>query len=85
MEVGKDSSLYYSKKANLFMTMGELDSSYLYLHKCINDPRLYTKLSVYDKLYRIERIKQNAHKALEYVDTLLALNDSVIAHTILTR
>lgn len=85
MEAGKDSSdlmLYYSKKADLFMRMGELDSSYLYLHKCMDDPRLYLKLSVYNQLYYIERTKQNAYKALEYVDTLLALNDSIIVRTI---
>lgn len=77
-----DLVLYYNSKADIFMNMNELDSAYLYLQKCISDPRFYVKCATYDKLYRIEKKNRNVLKALEYADSLLALNDSLIAITI---
>lgn len=77
-----DLLLYYNSKADIFMNMNEVDSAYLYLQKCISDPRMYAKCATYDKLYRIEKRKKNVLKALEYADSLLALNDSLIAITI---
>lgn len=77
-----DLMLYYNSKADIFMNMNQADSAFLYLQKCISDPRLYIKCTTYDKLYQIEKKKGNVLKALEYADSLLALNDSLIAITI---
>lgn len=86
LEASKDSNdlnVYYSKKADLFMDTEQLDSAGFYIQKCISDqPRLYTKHSIYSKLLRIEKHRGGFQKALEYADTLLLISDSMIAHTI---
>lgn len=85
LEMSKDTgnmSRYYSKKANLFMNMGKLDSAYYYTKECSSGQGIYSKYSMYDRLFQIERRRGNLLKALAYVDTLLVLNDSLIVHTI---
>lgn len=85
LEASIDSSemkVYYSRKADLFMRTDQLDSASFYIKKCMSDPQLYTKHSIYSKLLQIEKQRQNNRKALEYAETLLLISDSMIAHTI---
>lgn len=77
-----DLILHYNKKADIFMRTGQLDSAVFYAGKCMDDSRLYLRYSVYDKLYQIERDRKNIGKAIEYVDTLFKLGDSLIACTV---
>ncbi len=75
-------NVYYSRKADIFMQMGELDSASFYISKYIYDPNEYTKISSYSKLLQIEKIRKNVCKVLEYTDSLLHLNNDIISHTI---
>ena len=85
LESSKDTAnikQYYFKKANIFMSMNELDSAYVYTQKSLSGKGLYQKYTTYDMLYRIERARQNDHEAIKYSDTLLIQADSLIARTI---
>ncbi len=85
LELSKDSMellRYYGRKADIFLDLGELDSANYYCEKCLTGQNIYSKCSIYNRLYNIERIKKNYWKALKYADTLFVLNDSMNAHII---
>ena len=72
---------YFNKKAGIFLRMGQFDSASFYVQKCMTDSGLYERYTMYDKLLKIEKQKNNPQKALEYADSLLILSDSMIART----